>query len=243
VDHPPGESNLSMLDRLADGLWAVKRPFRTMGLAMASRMTVVRLEDGGLLLHSPAPPDPDVRAAVDGLGPVRHLVAPNQMHHLFCGDWQAAHPQARLWGAPGLIGKRRDLAFAGELGDTAPDAWAGMLDQVLVRGIPMLNEVTFLHRPSRTLVLTDLAANGGPDDPWALRLWLRLNGAHGRLAVPLEVRLLCSDRAAAGRDVGRILAWDAARIVVGHGAIVEDDARAALERAFAWLLRGRGEGR
>lgn len=231
-----------MLDRLDDDLWAVQRPFKVMGLiGIDSRMTVIRLEDGGLLLHSPVRLDPDLRRALDRLGPVRHLVAPNRMHHLFCADWHAVYPDARLWGAPGLAEKAPALAVDGELGDKAPAAWAKEFDQVLVRGIPALNEVVFRHRRSRTLILTDLVANGSGDEPWGLRLWLRLNGAYGRLATPFEVRfLLCRDRAAVRRDIGRVLGWDVVRIVMGHGAIVARDAKAELQRAFAWLLRAKG---
>jgi hypothetical protein len=226
-----------MLERLDDDLWAATRPFEVMGLTLAARMTVIRLEDGGLLLHSPARLDPGLRQALNGLGPVRHLVAPNRMHHLFCGAYRAAYPEARLWGAPGLATKRRDLAFDGELGDTAPAAWAGELDQAFVPGIPTLNEVAFLHRRSGTLILTDLAANGSAADPWPLRLWLRLNGAYGRLRTPLEVRLLCRDRAAARRGLERVLGWAFARVVVGHGAVVASGGRAAAKAAFAWALR------
>ena len=48
----------------------------------ATRMTVVRLASGGLWLHSPVRPTPDRRRAVDELGPVEHLVAPNKIHGL-----------------------------------------------------------------------------------------------------------------------------------------------------------------
>ena len=227
-----------MLDRLDEGLWTVTRPLKVLGaVPMASRMTVARLDDGdgdGLLLHSPVRLDAELRAALDALGPVRHVVAPNRMHHLFCDDYRAAYPGARLHGAPGVAAKRPDLGPLEELGDEPPAAWAGRLDQAVVRGIPMLNEVAFLHRASGTLVLADLAANGGPEDPAALRWWLRLNRAYGRLATPLEVRLLCRDRAAARASLGRVLGWGFDRVVVGHGAVVGRDGGRLAREAFAW---------
>jgi hypothetical protein len=224
-----------MLERLDEGLWAVTRPLKALGLTLASRMTVVRLGDGSLFLHSLVRLEPELRQALDALGPVRHLVAPNRLHHLFAGDYRTAYPQARLHGAPGVARKRPDLVLASELGDEAPAPWAGEIDQALIGGIPMLNEVVFHHRPSGTLILTDLAANGGLADPLALRLWLRLNHAYGRLATPLEVRLLCRDRAAARRGIERALGWAFERVVVGHGAIVEGDGRRRAREAFAWL--------
>ena len=44
-------------------------------LPFTTRMTVIRLPDGGLWLHSPTPLDDGLRAAIDALGPVAHIVA------------------------------------------------------------------------------------------------------------------------------------------------------------------------
>ena len=44
-----------MLDRLAEDLWVEARPLRFFGVEMGTRMTVVRLADGGLWVHSPVP--------------------------------------------------------------------------------------------------------------------------------------------------------------------------------------------
>ena len=66
---------------------------------------------------------------------------------------------ALVWAAPGLT-DRNQVRAAGlridhELGDDAPPAWAGEIDQVLVRAGPFA-EVEFFHRPSRTLVQVGL---------------------------------------------------------------------------------------
>ena len=225
-----------MLDRLDDGIWAVTAPLKAMGvIPMTSRMTVIRLrDDGGLLVHSPVKMSPTLHRELTALGPVRHVVAPNRMHHMFCGDYRAAYPEARIYGAPGVAMKRPDLALEAELGDAAPEAWAGEVDQEVVGGIPILNEVAFLHRASGTLVVTDTAANGTADDPLAVRLWSRLNGVYGRLATPREIRLMCRDRKAARRSFDTILGWDFDRVVVGHGAVVAAGGKARAREAFAW---------
>ncbi|RYF73771.1 MAG: DUF4336 domain-containing protein, partial [Comamonadaceae bacterium] len=59
-----------------------------MGLKLPLRMTIIRLKNGDLLLHSPTPFSPEVAKAVEGLGRVRHLVAPNIAHWTFLADWQ-----------------------------------------------------------------------------------------------------------------------------------------------------------
>jgi hypothetical protein len=126
-----------MLDHLDEGLWAVTSPLKVLGLIpMASRMTVVRLNDGGLFVHSPVRLEPKLKAALDALGPTRHVIAPNRMHHLFCGDYRSAYPEARLYGAPGLAEKRPELAPLTQLGDAAPETWAGEIDQPRSRCCP-----------------------------------------------------------------------------------------------------------
>ena len=69
-----------------------------------------------------------------GSGPVRFVVAPNWVHHLYAGKVAEVYPGARLWVGPGLELKRPDLVFEAVLGDEAPAAWKGQVDQVFFRG-------------------------------------------------------------------------------------------------------------
>src|SRR5207253_182649 len=46
-----------------------------------TRMAVIRLSGGGLFLWSPIPLTDGLRAEVDALGEVSHIVAPNSLHH------------------------------------------------------------------------------------------------------------------------------------------------------------------
>src|SRR5262245_60446290 len=95
-----------MLSQFAEGLWLDTGPSSMLGWRLTATMTVVRLGDGSLLLHSPIAMTPERRAAVEALGSVAHLYAPNLFHHLHIGDWAAAFPGARLH-APGNLGKKR----------------------------------------------------------------------------------------------------------------------------------------
>lgn len=224
-------------------LWIVERPQRFYGLEVGTRMTVIRLADGSLLLHSPVALDAALRRELDALGPVRNVIAPNRVHHLYAGDavrlYADREPGVQLWVAPGLERKRPDLAFARVLGDEAPPAWKGQLDQVFFRGRPYENEVVFLHRASRTLLLCDLAFNFGPRAHPLTRLLLRLIRSHDRFGPSRLDPLLIRDRAAARDSLERILAWDFDRVVVAHGDdILESGGREALRRGYAWLLAG-----
>ncbi len=226
-----------MLHALAPGLLVVERPFRYLGVEIGTRATVVTLDSGELLVHSPVRFGEDLRAALAPLGPVRHLVAPNRMHHLALAGWTRAYPGAALHGAPGLPPKRPDLAFATVLDDLAPRAWAGQLEQCLLLGAPRYNEIAFLHRPSGTLVLADALFGWGPEHPPLTRLTSRLIGAYGRGARPHNALFGEIVHPAALREsIERVLGWEFDRIVISHGRIVERGGREVLRDAYAFVL-------
>ncbi|MBW2313374.1 MAG: DUF4336 domain-containing protein [Deltaproteobacteria bacterium] len=221
---------------VADGLWCATQPLRFLGIEVGARMTVAKLPSGGLLLHSPIEPRPALRAAVEAKGPVEHVVAPNRFHHLFVGLWGDAGPRVQVHVAPGLLAKRPDLAGALELGDVADPAWGEAFDTCRVNGIPMANEVAFLHRPTRTLFTCDLAFNVGASLPAATRFFFKIQGKYGRLETTFLERLLTRDRGAAKASIERILGWDFDRVVVSHGDVLESGGHEAFRRAWSWLL-------
>ena len=206
-----------------------------MGLPIGTRTSVVRLTDAGLLLHSPGPLDPAGKSALERLGPVRALVAPNALHHFYLEENARAFPEARIYGAPGVAAKQAGVHFHEELGDEPPAAWSSDLDQLLLRGAPDVNEVAFLHRASRTLLLTDLAFNLRHSDSAFLRLFMRLNGGYGRFGPTRMMKSRFRDRAAVRASLERILAWDFDRVSVAHGEILEAGGREALRDAFAGI--------
>jgi hypothetical protein len=177
-----------------------------------------------------------VREQLDALGQVAFIVAPNKAHHLFLEDCALAFPEAQVFAAPGLLRKRPELSGVRELGAVPEPEWNDELGQVLVEGIPIVNETAWYHRASRTLVLTDLCQWWQGDMPISSRLYATLTGVRRRLAVPYTVRLVVKDRPALARSVHKIFEWDFERVVVAHNAIVEQHAREALRLAFAAIL-------
>jgi len=227
---------VSPLQALADDIWVVDRPQAFYGLSVGTRMTVMRLSGGPLLLHSPVALDAGLRAELDALGPVRYAVAPNRVHHLYAGDVAKAYPGTRLWVGPGLERKRPDLAFEAILGDDPPAEWRDEISQTFFRGRPYENEVVFLHRASRTLILCDLAFNFGPRTATPTRLLMQLLRSYGRFGPSTLDPWLIRDRSAARQSLERILAWDFDRVVVAHGDVLERGGREALRAGYAWLL-------
>lgn len=219
-----------------DGLWLADGPVVTGagGFRFPTRMAVLRLkgEDGGLMLWSPVALDRGLRAAVEALGPVRHLVAPNGVHHMAMGDWQAAFPQAWLSVAPGVAGKRPDLRIDATLGATVP-GWAGQIDQQLVAG-RITTEAVFFHRASGSALVTDLIQQ--MPQGW-YRGW---RGLVARLdamsaphpAMPRKFRLSLAGRPKARAALREVAAWPVRQLVMAHGPVVTAEARAILRAAL-----------
>lgn len=225
---------MDALTPLATDLWVATRPLPLVVGDIGTRMTVIRLRDGSLFLHSPVRLDAETRRALDALGPVRAVVAPSLVHHLFVGDYGSAYPEATLYAAPGLEQKRGDVRFGAVLDDEPPAQWSGDLEQHAFRGAPIMNEVVFFHPPTRTLVLTDLAFNVTRPMPGRVRFFLWLVNARG-FGPHRIVRFGIRDRDAARASLQRVLQWDFDRVIVTHGEVLESGGHAAMTAAFAWL--------
>lgn len=233
----PSEPARSTLKVHHEGLlWSQKRPLRFFGLEFGTRMTVIRLADGSLFLHSPTRLDDDTRSALDELGSVRHVVSPNKLHHLFIADYAAAYPEARLYAPPGLKKRRPLLRFHGELDDYAPAAWAGEIEQIVFRGHPWMQEVLFFHPASRSLLVADLLMYFHEEAAPMTRLLARTFGMYAKPSLPVDFRWTITDRQAARRSVARILDWNFDRIVLSHGRVIDRNGKRAMRQAFAWLF-------
>jgi hypothetical protein len=228
---------MSALDPFGPDIWLVEGPVVSFyGFPFPTRMMVIRLTDGGLFVWSPIALTAELKAAVDALGPVAHVVSPNKIHHLSMGEWQDAYPSAKLYAAPGLAAKRQDLRFEATLGDSPPAAWAGQIDQVEMGGSAVLTEIVFFHRKSRTAIFADLIENfpRGWFRGWRAVL-ARLDGIvapHG--GAPREWRLSFR-KPIARAALARILAWQPEQAVMAHGELARTDGAAFIRKSFRWL--------
>lgn len=228
-----------MLQPFATGIWIADGPEvdAMLGFRYPTRMAVIRLTGGDLFVWSPVALDEALRLTVDALGSVRHIVAPNSLHHLYLADWIAAYPDAAVYAAPGLREKRDDIQFTGELGDQPEPAWAGRIDQVVVRSNAITTEVVFFHAASATVLFTDLVQHLPADwfSGWrSVVARLDLITAQ-EPSVPRKFRVAFTNRNDARASVRRILSWPAERVVMAHGAPVTQEGKATLARAFRWL--------
>ncbi|WP_170319727.1 DUF4336 domain-containing protein [Polyangium spumosum] len=224
---------MAELVSIAEDLWAATHPLRIAGgVRMDTRMTVARLPGERLWIHSPIPIDDALAAALEELGKVSYLVAPNLYHNLFLGPASARFPEARVFAPPGLARKIPSLRIDEALSAAPPDAWAGVIDQRLVEGAPPMEEVVFLHRPSRSLVVSDLLFNIQRPEGLGTKFVLTLMGTRGKLARSRAWSLITKDKAAWKASVREVLALDFEKMIMAHGDVVADDAKARVSEVL-----------
>ncbi len=235
LDTPkPVADDILIVDSVMPGL---------MGKLLPVRMTVIRLPDGGLLLHSPTRYSIPLKQALEKIGPIRHLVAPSFAHWIFLQDWQRACPDTTAWAAPGLR-ERSQVRASGvrldhDLSDAAPAEWGGAVGLTTVPGGLGFHEIVLFHRLTRTLVLTDLVLNVESGKlPAALRPLARLLGitAPDGMAPPQLRGLVKLNRTEAARSASKLLKLEPERVIFAHGRWFERDGTAALRHSLRWLL-------
>jgi len=169
---------------------------------------------------------------------VRYLVAPTPLHVWRLKEGRAFFPEAELWGPPGTHPHVDGFPLSGVLGDRPPASWAEDLDQLVFRGSVVFDEVHFLHRKSRTLIVGDFIQNyPSQGRPFWLNVLARLGGVCDG-GVPVDLRLSFAAHRARGRQsLEKLLSWDFDNLIIAHGDCIRGGAKPFVERAFAWLGR------
>lgn len=227
-----------MLEEFAPSLYTADGPtVPFLGIPYPTRMAVAKLGDGSAWVWSPIALTPELERAVEAIGPVRQIVSPNKIHHLFLREWAERWPESRIHAPPGLAKRKPELRFDAELGDEPAPAWAAEIDQVIFHGSLAMEEVVFFHRASRTAIVCDLVQR---HDPAGLSGWkgmlMRLDGLVGDAgSTPREWRASFLRRRPARAARERLLAWQPERLIIAHGACAQSGATGILERALAWI--------
>ena len=233
--YKPLATNIGIVDGPFEYLTAIGV---RMPLPFTTRMTVMRLVNGDLLLHSPIAFDHELAKQIGDLGTIRHLVSPNQFHYAHIGEWARAFPRAIAWASPGVRGRARarriDVDFARDLTERPPPEWVDEIDQALVPG-GIFKEFVFFHRASRTLILADTIMNLELDkitQPW--RSFTKLTGMyhpHGQVFFGMRLPLLLQ-RKRARAVFEKIQSWQPERIVLSHGRCFEENVGGVLRRTL-----------
>ncbi len=232
-----------MLQQIDSNLWVAEQPLKFMGLSVGTRMTVIRLADDSLLLISPIQITSEIKQQLDNLGTVEYLIAPNLFHYLYLAECQKTYPEAKVYAPSGLETKQPnlkinktfaqdDIQFNSELEYTL---FAGF-QAFIVPKIKTVNEIVFYHPSTKTLIITDSAFNFDNTFPFVTQLAARVIGSYQNLKPSWLEKIAVRDKEKAKRSIDEIMAWDFERVIMGHGKIVETNAKQELASGYQWLV-------
>lgn len=93
-------------------------------------MTVIRLSNNDLVIHSPVGLDPPLLEALENIGGrIKHVISPNYEHVKYAKEWGDKFTDAHMWGCPGLMEREEKVRWSGEIGfHTRPPGfseWSG----------------------------------------------------------------------------------------------------------------------
>jgi hypothetical protein len=227
-----------MLQEFGPSLFSAEGPTVSFfGFPYPTRMAVARLSDGSVWVWSPVAVTRELEKEVQSIGPVRYIVSPNKIHHLFLHEWADRWPDARLYAPPGLSRKRPDLHFYAELDDEPSSSWAAEIDQTVFRGSFAMEEVAFFHRASRTAIIGDLIQRHSVSKMSGWKgMVMRLDGLVGEDGgTPRDWRANFLRRAPARAARKKVLGWNAERLLIAHGDCVHEGAAQVIAAALSWI--------
>lgn len=229
----PFEFGDGSLKPFTNSIWIATTPIRFFGTWFPHVMTVVRLNDGTLLLHSPCRSSPELVEAIAAIGNVAHIVAPNWFHDLYLDEYRAIYPNATLWG-PAFLKKQRPSLVDTVL-DIDPTPWEAEMPHVSLRGLLTFDESIFYHRASETAIVADFLMNAVANErtPLLTRIGYAFFGLRGQLKVfPILHWFGIAHRASMRQVANALIAWHPQRLIVGHGTPLAHDAFDELEQAL-----------
>ncbi len=183
--YPYGKRRTIRKEVVKDRIWTFDQLQGIFYVVVPIRMTVVRLESGGLLVYAPVAPTKECIRMVQELvaehGDVKYIILPTISgleHKVFVGPFARKFPQAQVFVAPqqwsfpfnlplswlGFPGKRTQIlpenSQEAPFGDEFDYAILGPIHL----GVGRFAEVAFFHKRSRTLLVTDTVVSV-PENP------------------------------------------------------------------------------
>ena len=226
----------TLIEWATNRIWYCDMPYRVAGAPMGHRMTIIRLDNHKLFIHSPIEITTSLQQQLSQLGEITYVVTPNKNHNIYLSDWWLAYPQAYFYAPPGLIHKRSDLTFDGALGNQTPPHWQGQLLQTVIRGSDSMEEIAFCDPQSKTLIVGDaLAWMVDSHHPLTFALAV-INGCYFHPAMPWYWRITFSNRTQLRQAIQEILTWPFDRIILSHGRVIDNNAKAYFSAAFQWVI-------
>jgi hypothetical protein len=174
--YPYSQRRTIRTEVISNTIWTFDQIQGVLYVVVPIRMTVVKLVGGGLLVYAPVAPTPECIRLVEELvadhGDVKYIILPTVSgleHKVFVGPFARRFPQAQVWVAPdqwsfpvnlplswlGIPTNRTHVLPA----DSSQTPFGDEFDYAILGSIYLgtgrFGEVAFLHRQSRTLLVTD----------------------------------------------------------------------------------------
>ncbi|MBV6624945.1 MAG: DUF4336 domain-containing protein [Rivularia sp. (in: Bacteria)] len=232
-----------MLKKVDRNIWVAEQKLKYWGLEVGTRMTVIRLKSGEIVVISPIMVDEATINQINDIGEVSQIIAPNLYHHLSISDFQSIYPNAKICAAPGLESKRPDI----KIDKVLSQGTLGKQDEIEyflfkgfkildLKGVSSLNELVFFHRESRTLILTDTAFHFDDSFPFTTQLTMRVVGGYNKLEPSILEKLAIREKEKVKESIQAVLNWDFERVIVAHGSILEKAGKEKLKKGYEWVL-------
>jgi hypothetical protein len=224
------------IEELAFNLWRVEAPVPNM--AVRRVMTVVKMSDGGLLLHSAIALDEPSMQRLEQWGEPRYIVVPNAFHRADCGKYKARYPQAQVV-CPSAARRKVEqvVAVDGDYHHFPPSS------EIQLRHLAGTKEregvLVVQHGEQHSVVLNDIVFNmphlSGLTG-WTLRHVTKSSGGP-RVSRIAQIALV-SDAAQVADDLRQLAETPGlARVIVSHHEIIADQAAVRLREAADGLHR------
>lgn len=188
--YPYGKRRTCCCEVVEDTIWTFDQLHGILYTIVPIRMTVVKLETGGLLVYAPVAPTREcirmMNELVASYGDVKYIILPTSSgleHKVFVGPFARCFPQAQVFVAPhqwsfpfnlplSWLGfpPKRTYIFPenSSLAPMSNEFDYAILDIDLGRG--SFAEVAFFHKRSHTLLLTDSIVSVSEEPPAIFQL-------------------------------------------------------------------------
>ncbi len=188
--YPFGKRQTIRKEVVKDTIWTFDQLQGIFYVVVPIRMTVVKLEEGGLLVYAPIAPTPECVRLVEELvaehGKLKYIILPTISgleHKVFVGPFARRFPDSEIFLAPkqwsfpinlplswlGIPAKRTQVLPE----DSSKTPFANQFDYEILGPIELgagkFAEVALLHKSSKTLLVTDSIVSV-PEQPPAITL-------------------------------------------------------------------------
>ena len=238
---------LYTLKAIGEDIWIVdgdivEMNFKLTQVPFSTRMTVVRLNNRDLWIHSPIHLTQELKSEIEDMGNVAHIVAPNKLHYVYMEEWSQTYPTAKVWATKGLeeiFEESKGIQTYTVLDKTVTISWQSEIDYLLFEGSTLIEESVFFHQKSRTLILTDLIENielGEECSCWHRLLFKIGDNTYPNGHTPRDLRMtFLFHKEIARKCYQRIKGWKPFNVLFAHGKCFIGDAEEKLPQAFFWL--------